>query len=188
MGTQLEYGSRVGKRAAHLRERDDAETLLARPLVAGAASERSSGLQSHVLSLQRTFGNTAVRTLLIQRRERPQSTDAPRSKKTKKTIEPDDYAPKEGNPKFASWETSALAERGASEADSTVKNSWYFAAELYEEYWFRTKQRAAGEYLARVYKKLADAKRESFWRGVALGTIKPGQKKSADDDMTGKEF
>lgn len=150
-------------------------------------------LESHVLGLQRSHGNRAVGTLIVQRapRDRPASTDAPWVKKGKKPgkkpPEAVDYAPTERNPKFADWSDSSLTERARQESDSNVKNSLYFAAELYEEYWFRRKDRGGAMLLSRVYAKLGDSKRQEFWMGVAQGTIKPGQK-SADDDLSDKQF
>lgn len=152
-------------------------------------------LETHVLGLQRSHGNRAVGTLLVQRRpkDRPASTDAPwvsKGKKPpakKKEPTPEDYAPTERNPKFAEWSDSSLSERARQESDSNVKNSLYYAAELYEEYWFRRKDRGAAMLLSRVYGKLGDTKRQDFWMGVAQGRIVPGRK-SADEDMSDKQF
>ena len=161
---------------------------------------------SDVTSLQQTAGNkaatAAVQTLAVQRRGGAASTDAPGVKK-KKQEEQVDYAPTARNEKFIHEENGALLERANQDAEATVKNTLYEAAERYEEFWFRTKNRAVGINLAKVYKKIGDTKRAAFWRsnlstsllaakpigdakraaywqGVATGSIKPGQKRASD--------
>lgn len=149
---------------------------------------RAGNVHDHLLDLQQSHGNTAVAGV-VQRRERAASTDAPGARKKqppKKEAAPTSYAPTEANPKFSSWATPDLSARAAQESQSTVKNSLYFAAELYEEYWFRTKDRGVAMNLYRVYKQLGDGPRTEFWLGVANGSIKPGQ--PASEDMSDKEF
>ena len=139
-----------------------------------------------MFALQRAWGNAAV-TAAVQRKDRPASTDAPGHHDSPKTEPPaEDYAPTAPNPKFSDWTDEALTSRAGAELDSSVKNSWYFAADLYEEYWFRHKGQGAAVGPYRAYKKLGDDKREHFWLRVMQGTIKPGEKKA--EDQTGKEF
>jgi hypothetical protein len=145
-----------------------------------------------MFSLQRDYGNAAVANV-VQRRERPQSTDAPKTgpppKKPpspKAAPPPEDFAPTSANPKYGDWTDEALSTRAGNELDSTVKNSWSWAAELYEELWFRHKTRALATGPWRAYKKIGDAKREKFWEGVMLGAIKPGEKQP--ESQAGKEF
>lgn len=140
---------------------------------------------SDVTSLQQTAGNraatTAVQTLAVQRRGGgAASTDAPGAKKKKSEPAQEDYAPTARNEKFIHEENNALLERANQDAESNVKNTLYEAAERYEEFWFRTKNRAVGINIAKVYRKIGDAKRAAFWQGVANGSIKPGEKHVSD--------
>lgn len=153
-----------------------------------------TNVHDHVLNLQRDYGNAAVTGVVVQRRPKAASTDAPGYKKkkpappAKKAAEPTDYAPTAPNPKFSTWDNAALSERASHESEATAKNSLFFAAELYEEYWFRTKARQVGIYLGKIYRKVGDEKRAAYWTGVATGSIKPGEKKAADEDMSDKAF
>lgn len=184
------------KRGHHLQERDES-LYKARPLGTGTVERPPpANVSDHLLSMQQSYGNAAVTHMVVQRRDKAASTDAPwMKKKPPKTVkdvkkeEPtEDFAPTSANPKFSTWETSDLLLRAQTEAESSVRNSLYFAAELMEEHWFRLKYRPVGLGLYRVYKKLGDAKRAAFWIGVLKGTIKPGMPKSADEDMSDKHF
>jgi hypothetical protein len=165
-----------------------------------ATVERPAGrnVREHLLQLQRDYGNTAVTTAVVQRRHghsAAASTDAPGAKPAPAPAQEEDFgdfAPKEHN-KFQSWSTSDLSERAASEMDSDVKNSWYFAADLWEERWFRCiskgDSRAVALNLYRTYKKLGDDARTKFWLAVLQDKIDPRPNAPAKaEDMTGKEF
>jgi hypothetical protein len=161
------------------------------PANAGGADDRSHGnVSDHLLSLQRDYGNEAV-TTVVQRRPQAASTDAPghhSSRSKKKEAPQEDFAPTEPNPKFNGWTDAELTGHAADAEKGDVKNGLYYAAELYEEYWFRHKDngRAIAMSIWRVYKKLPEPKREAFWLGVFQGKIKPGQ--SSSEDLSDKSF
>lgn len=157
---------------------------------------KSASLHDHVLSMQRAVGNERT-TLVLQRKERAASTDAPWVKKAQKAKKKavkkaqekvEDYAPTEANPKFDGWELAHLAERATNEMKNDARNSLYFAEELMLEWYFRTKSRAGGVTLYRIYKKLGDEKRADWWIKVSNGQIKPGQKAQEIEDMSDKQF
>ncbi|MEA3077443.1 MAG: hypothetical protein QOF60_2351 [Actinomycetota bacterium] len=174
------------------REREVEEVVDA-PLPGAKTStepDRPSTVSGHLLSLQRNYGNAAV-TGVVQRKERPASTDAPgaKGKKATKKKEPEqtNYAPTEHHPRYGDWTDEALSTRASEAFDQNAKSSWYFAAELYEEYWFRHKEyKPAAMSLWRVYKKIGDKPREDFWVKVQNGEIKPGKPKT--EDMSDKAF
>jgi hypothetical protein len=155
-------------------------------------SHRPENVNAHLLSLQRSYGNAAVAGVVQRKpRDRPASTDAPgyKGKKVappKKEPEQEDYSKEAHHPKYADWTDENLSVRAKSELDQNAKNSWYFAAELYEEYWFRHQNRGAAMGPWRAYKKIGDTKREEFWLKVMNGAIKPGQPKQ--EDMSDKSF
>ena len=146
------------------------------------------GVQERLLSLKRDYGNAAVATM-VQRRERPQSTDAPghRAKKVVQAPAPEDFAPTGPNPKYAGRDDADLGDHIEDWTKSNVPNMLYEAVEMSEELWWRHHDRASRAYalgVYRLYKQLGDAKRTAFWLGVFQGTITPG----APESQAGKEF
>lgn len=162
---------------------------------AGMPVKAAGNVGDHLLSLQQTHGNRAVTTMVQRKpRERPASTDAPNAKKKKKAVPKapgiQNLAPTSPNPKFSDWKDSDLTARARQESESTVKNSLYFATELYEEAWFRTKNKADSKtvamFLVRVYNKLGDAKASAFWELVHTGKFDP--RAPVKEDMSDKQF
>lgn len=188
------YPAGMGRKRGHQgREREESLYRTGRCATGTVERPAPANVSDHLLSMQQSYGNAAVTRIVVQRREKAASTDAPWVKKkppkiAKKEEPAEDFAPTSPNPKFSTWETADLLIRAETEAESPVRNSLIFAAELMEEHWFRTKYRPVGLGLYRVYKKLGDSKRAAFWIGVLNGTIKPGEPKSADDDMSDKHF
>jgi hypothetical protein len=155
-------------------------------------SHRPENVNAHLLSLQRNYGNAAVAGVVQRKpKDRPASTDAPghKGKKAPPKKEPEqvDYAPKEHHYRYGDWTDAALTERASEAFGQNAKSSWSFAAELYEEYWFRHQTyKPAAMSLVRVYGTLGDDKRVEFWQKVQDGKFKPGQPKT--EDQSDKAF
>lgn len=143
------------------------------PGAAGTLTRGHSGgsnVTDHVLGLQRDYGNAAV-TTVVQRKERPQSTDAPWVKKKPKpkpgkvTKEPviEDLRPKSADKEYSTWEDARLEgwikDHGETAKGSTAKQ----IAQMWEELYWRKPNWMMGLNISRAWKKVPDDKKAKFW-------------------------
>ena len=182
------------------RKVDSDEALQSLPGSGGRLVAREAGgsgsLGDHVLGLQRDYGNAAV-TTVVQRKERPQSTDAPWAKKAPKpkpgkaAKEPviEDFRPKSGSTEYTTskWPTDRIEgwikDHGATATGLDAKG----IARMEDELYFRDPNWQRGINNYRAWNKVkGEEKRAKFWfdwfhsRGKLLDP-KPVS-------MVGKEF
>jgi hypothetical protein len=127
---------------------------------------------ARILELQQSSGNAAV-TRLVQRRERPQSTDAPgaghghgHAPAKPKTLQP--------NPEVEKFRSLAEKVEGIQDAlrfasDAQEEKKIAKAIAMYERAYELGHQQAIGLTLYRLYKELGDAAHADHWMRVFHG-------------------
>jgi hypothetical protein len=153
-----------------------------------------SALSDHVLGLQREYGNAAV-TTVVQRRERPQSTDAPGAKKPPKpkpgkvppTPVVEDFRPTKPHSVYGKWDTARIEGWIKDHGDDAKGLDAKGIAQMYDELYLRNPNWQRGINNYRAWSKVkGEEKRAKFWldwfnsKGKLLDP-KP-------ESMVGKEF
>ena len=181
------------------RKADSDEALRAQPgggvRIVAREARGSGSLGDHVLGLQRDYGNAAV-TTVVQRKERPQSTDAPWVKKNAKKPKPakvakepviEDFRPTKPHSQYGQWDTPRIEgwikDHGATATGHDAKG----IAQMEDELYLRNPNWQRGINNYRAWSKVkGEEKRAKFWfdwfhsKGKLLDP-KP-------ESMVGKEF
>lgn len=164
-------------------------------------------VRDHLLSLQRDYGNGAVTSMVVQRKDGPASTDAPGAKKKappakkKGPSDEEKYVPKPDSTlssnsvgDLVQWGNDAVEHaEGAKGTPKDVKNQhdiWYEkAVRYYGQAWLKMPSkpgRQVAMYIYKAYKAWGDASAAAFWLKVGAGEIDP--KAPKQEDMSDKAF
>ena len=139
---------------------------------APATVTRSRNVESHVLGLQRDYGNTAV-TDVIQRKGGGKA-------KPKEVSYFPEYDP------TLSGTPGEMRQAGLGMISSDDEGRIRRGIHFYEQAYLRTdgkEYRSDGNILFNGYRKLGEAERAAWWQKVSQGVIKPFEA----EDQTGKE-
>ena len=163
---------------------------------ATATAVRARGgtnVHDHVLHLQRDFGNAAVTGVVVQRRPKAASTDAPGYKKkapVKKKAEPvvEDFRPKTGSKEYtpSKWPDERiegwLKDHEADAKGLDLKSMGAMREELY----YRHPDWRRGLDLYRIFNRIGDKKKADFW--LAWFNSKGHLLDAKPEDMSDKAF
>lgn len=159
----------MGKRRIERRPEHE-ETVAGR---SPATVTRSRNVESHVLGLQRDYGNTAV-TDVIQRK-------GGGKRKPKEVSYFPEYDP------TLSGTPGEMRQAGLGMISSDDEGRIRRGIHFYEQAYLRTdgkEYRSDGNILFNGYRKLGEAERAAWWQKVSHGVINP----FAAEDQTGKEL
>ena len=159
-------------------------------------------MTTQLLSLQREYGNAAV-TEVVQRRERPQSTDAPQAKGAAKPGKPgkkpvaDDFAPKTMGEATKGREPGWLIDQGnkyldnakSAKSPSGEASEFHIAESYFLGLMWIDPSPTNTQYLVNLYDASGDKSRKQYWlkvqhKEIVLPRHKAGEE--AVEDMTGK--